>query len=279
MPGRDFDVSDAHEQGEGFSATDTQRLKKRGAEIEKQIETHHIKSLIGEQVNEADKTIELSDDDIELFTEGADITFPTAENGDELKTVLEEINDDAPTDTELKQAVKDLKKTLAETPKETISAVNRSLSEQEPITLEENDIETIDDEPENKTIEITADYEDEQVLTAQEAAKRYNQSVAEADDRYDEQSAEIQKELDIMNKVIAKNPSARTQYQGRINELTAHLSDILDERDVTVESARKKYENFADNDPNKIVSIADARAKQQAKKIQKGGSTSISQAI
>ena len=204
-----FDTSDVD--------ADIAAEKESAAKKAEQKKVDEIKTMVHELGVDADQTIELNDEDIELFTEGADLDAPTAEDGTEMKTLLKEIQEDVHGTSEINQAMRDLKSVLAETPKENIAAVNKEIIkptevtedmiEDEEIMLDDSDIEEITEEP---TIEMTADYESDNEVMAENEAK----------------ITKLKKELDTVNQVVKKNPAAWGLQSARIANINKEISAL-----------------------------------------------------
>ncbi len=247
-----FDVSDNDEMSEAEKARKTAEIKAeavaalKDAKIPK--EQREMRALLDE-ISESKDVYDLADEDIEIIPDEVDLQASIAEDGTEMKTLLKEIQEDVHGTSEINQAMRDLKSVLAETPKENIAAVGKEITkpieitddmmvEEEPITLEESDIQEIT-EPD---VEMTADYESDTELMAENEQKIAN----------------LKKERDAVNKVLLKNPAAWGLQNTRIANIQKEISAL--------EASNDKIKNS-------IVDLDDYRQKKNKKAASSAGGT------
>jgi hypothetical protein len=235
-----FDVSDNDEASEAEKARKTAEIKAEAAAALKDAkipkEQKEMRALL-EELNEPQDVYDLTDEDIEIIPDGVDMHATTAEDGTEMKTLLKEVQEDVHGTSEINQAMRDLKSVLAETPKENIAAVGKEITkpieitddmilEEEPITLEENDIQEIT-EP---AVDMTADYESDTELMAENEKK----------------IATLKSDIAQLNEIIRKNPAAWNTESPRIAQKNAEISKLQASNDkikdsiVDLDNYRKK---------------------------------------
>ncbi len=216
MPGREYSFDTSDVDSDLQAEAEARKKQEQGREIE------GVKQQVAEIQKGWDEVVDLTEDDIELIGEEAELMNDVSEDGSELKQLLNEIKDEVNGETEIQASLKDVKALMNDMSSEQAQQLGEFMIAQDsPQRAAERALERSD----------------------RAAAKKYDTAVKDIDADYGARLAALQSEYTRYQNFIARDPSVRSLYGARMTELLQQAAILKEERGKKIEAARQEYEH------------------------------------